>query len=127
MSARHSSWLKAKMKETCATDNSKRQYNIWSSVTHHCFYMKLIHKTISAALHNSNSVSHTLWFADMRNVKWWCFVDSVTYKITDVSSELMFSQNNESIQKNLHDCTEAQIKHFISESTHETQDNEENS
>jgi len=28
MSARHSSWLKAKMKETCATDNSERQYDI---------------------------------------------------------------------------------------------------
>jgi len=36
-------------------------------------------------------------------------------------------QDNESIQKNFHDCTEAQIKHLISESTHETQDNEENS
>jgi len=36
-------------------------------------------------------------------------------------------QNNESIQKNSHDCAEAQIKCFISESTHETQDNEEDS
>jgi len=37
------------------------------------------------------------------------------------------SQNNESIQKNSHSHIEAQIKHFISESTHETQNNEENS
>jgi len=39
----------------------------------------------------------------------------------------MSSQNNKSIQKNSHDCTEVQIKHLISESTHETQDNEESS
>ncbi len=39
----------------------------------------------------------------------------------------MSSQNNESIQKNLHDHAEVQIKCLISESTHETQDNEENS
>jgi len=39
----------------------------------------------------------------------------------------MFSQDNESIQKNLHDCAEVQIKCFISESTHETQDNEKSS
>jgi len=39
----------------------------------------------------------------------------------------MSSQNNESIQKNSHDCTEVQIKHLISESTHETQNNEESS
>jgi len=37
------------------------------------------------------------------------------------------SQNNESIQKNSHSHTEAQIKCLISESTHETQNNEENS
>jgi len=37
------------------------------------------------------------------------------------------SQNNKSIQKNLHSCTEVQIKHSVSESTHKTQDNEENS
>jgi len=37
------------------------------------------------------------------------------------------SQNNESIQKNSHSHTEAQIKHLISESTHETQNNEESS
>jgi len=39
----------------------------------------------------------------------------------------MSSQNNESIQKNSHDCTEVQIKHLISEFTHETQNNEESS
>ena len=39
----------------------------------------------------------------------------------------MSSQNNESIQKNLHDYAEVQIKCLISESTHETQNNEENS
>jgi len=39
----------------------------------------------------------------------------------------MSLQNNESIQKNSHDCAEAQIKHFISESTHETQNNKESS
>jgi len=44
-----------------------------------------------------------------------------------VSSESVFSQNNKSIQKNLHSCAEAQIKCLISESTHETQNNEENS
>jgi len=37
------------------------------------------------------------------------------------------SQNNKSIQKNLHNCIKAQIKCLISESTHETQDNEKNS
>jgi len=44
-----------------------------------------------------------------------------------VSSEPVSLQNNKSIQKNLHSCAEAQIKHLISESTHETQNNEENS
>jgi len=44
-----------------------------------------------------------------------------------VPSEPVSSQDNESIQKNSHSCAEAQIKCSVNESTHETQDNEEDS
>ena len=40
-------------------------------------------------------------------------------------TELLSSKSNESLQKNSHCYTETEVKHYVSESAHETQDNAE--
>jgi hypothetical protein len=67
---------------------------------HHSLHIRIIHKAISSSLHSSDSISYALQLADVRSARQWCLI-SVTHQITEVSTESLSSQSNESLQENL--------------------------